>query len=163
MTTTGVPLASKTHATVHRIDVRLANIETAMQRLNLLPPSTPQVASLSCSHESQIESKLDKLLEVLTTMTSSSPGGQFLHFRAPAPVWEIGYLPVDFRIASLSVEQLWRSWHVATASGPALQAICGKMLPAGVNRNNDIRQLSRYSKVVQCIKGPSKVGVGNVE
>jgi hypothetical protein len=97
------------------------------------------------------------LLEVLTAMTSSSSGGQYLHLKAPAPVWEIGYLPTDFRIASLSVEQLWRSWHVATPSGPAFQAICGKMLPAGENRNNDIRQLSRYFKVVQCIKGPSKV------
>jgi hypothetical protein len=163
MTTTGVPLASKTHATVHRIDIRLANIETAMQRLNLLPPSMPQVASLSCSHESQIESKLDKMLEVLTAMTSSSVGGQYLNLKAPAPVWEIGYLPTDFRIASLSVEQLWRSWHVATPSGPALQAICGKMLPAGENRNNDIRQLSRYFKVVQCIRGPSKVVAENVE
>ena len=163
MTTTGVPLASKTHATVHRIDVRLANIETAIQRLNLIPPSMPQVAALSCLHENQIESKLDKLLEVLTAMTSSSAGGQYLHLKAPAPVWEIGYLPTDFRIASLSVEQLWRSWHVATPSGPALQAICGKMLPAGENRNNDIRQLSRYSKVVQCIKGPSKVVAENVE
>jgi hypothetical protein len=163
MTTTGVPLASKTHATVHRIDIRLANIEAAMQRLNLLPPSMPQVASLSCSHESQIESKLDKMLEVLTAMTSSSVGGQYLNLKAPAPVWEIGYLPTDFRIASLSVEQLWRSWHVATPSGPALQAICGKMLPAGDNRNNDIRQLSRYFKVVQCIRGPSKVVAENVE
>jgi hypothetical protein len=163
MTTTGVPLASKTHATVHRIDIRLANIETAMQRLNLLPPSMPQVASLSCSHESQIETKLDKMLEVLTAMTSSSVGGQYLNLKAPAPVWEIGYLPTDFRIASLSVEQLWRSWHVATPSGPALQAICGKMLPAGENRNNDIRQLSRYFKVVQCIRGPSKVVAENVE
>ena len=87
MTTTGVPLASKTHATVHRIDIRLGNIETAMQRLNLLPPSMPQVASLSCSHESQIESKLDKVLEVLTAMTSSSAGGQYLHLKAPAPVY----------------------------------------------------------------------------
>jgi hypothetical protein len=78
-------------------------------------------------------------------------------------VWEIGYLPTDFRIASLSIEQLWRSWHVATPSGPALQAICGKMLPAGENRNNDIRQLSRYSKVVQCIKGLSKVVAENLE
>jgi hypothetical protein len=163
MTTTGVPLASKTHATVHRIDMRLANIETAMQRLNLLPPSMPQDALSSCSHESQIESKLDKVLEVLTTMTSSSAGGQYLHLKAPAPVWEIGYLPNTFRIASLSVEQLWRAWHVATSSGPALQAICGKMLPAGENRNNDIRQLSRYSKVVQCIRGPSKVVAENVE
>jgi hypothetical protein len=163
MTTTGVPLASKSHATIHRIDVRLANIETAMQHLNLLPPSMPQVASLSCSHESRIESKLDKLLELLTAMTSSSSGGQYLHLKAPAPVWEIGYLPTDFRIASLSVEQLWRSWHVATPSGPALQAICGKMLPAGENRNNDIRQLSRYFKVVQHIKGPSKVVAENLE
>jgi hypothetical protein len=68
-----------------------------MQRLNLLPPSMPQVESLSCSHESQVESKLDKLLEVLTAMTSV--GGQNLHLKAPAPfapVWEIGYLPADF-------------------------------------------------------------------
>ena len=72
MTTTGVPLASKSHATIHRIDVRLANIERAMQRLNLLPPSMPQVESLSCSHEGQIESKLDKLLDLLTAMSSSS-------------------------------------------------------------------------------------------
>jgi hypothetical protein len=96
-------------------------------------------------------------------MTSSSSGGQYLHLKAPAPVWEIGYLPTDFRIASLSIEQLWRSWHVATPSGPALQAICGKMLPAGENRNNDIRQLSRYFKVVQHIKGPSKVVAENLE
>ena len=163
MTTTGVPLASKSHATIHRIDVRLANIEAAMQRLNLLPPSMPQVESLSCSHESQIESKLDKLLELLTAMTSSSSGGQYLHLKVPAPVWEIGYLPADFRIASLSIEQLWRSWHVATPSGPALQAICGKMLPAGENRSNDMRQLSRYFKVIECIKGPSKVAAENLE
>ena len=163
MTTTGVPLASKTHATVHRIDVRLANIEKAMQRLNLLPTTMPQVASLSCSHENLIELKLDKVLEVLTAMSISSAGGQHLHLKAPTPVWEIGYLPTEFRIASLSVEQLWRAWHVATPSGPALQGICGKMLPAGENRNNDIRQLSRYSKVVRCIKGPSKVSAENIE
>jgi hypothetical protein len=154
---------SKTHATVHRIDVRLANIEKAMQRLNLLPTTMPQVASLSCSHENLIELKLDKVLEVLTAMSISSAGGQHLHLKAPTPVWEIGYLPTEFRIASLSVEQLWRAWHVATPSGPALQGICGKMLPAGKNRNNDIRQLSRYSKVVQCIKGPSKVSAENIE
>jgi hypothetical protein len=123
----------------------------------------PQVESLSCSHESHIESKLDKLLELLTAMTSSSSGGQYLHLKVPAPVWEIGYLPADFRIASLSIEQLWRSWHVATPSGPALQAICGKMLPAGENRSNDMRQLSRYFKVIECIKGPSKVAAENLE
>ena len=37
------------------------------------------------------------------------------------------------------------------------------MLPAGENRVNDIRQLSRYSQVVACIKGPAKVSAETVE
>ena len=162
MTTTGVPLASKTHATVHRIDVRLSYIERALQRLNLLPSTIPEVASLSCPHENLI-SKLDKVIEVLSGMSVSSTGGHHVHLKAPVPVWDIGYLPTTFRIAPLSVDQLWRAWHVATSSGPALQGICGKMLPAGENRVNDIRQLSRYSQVVACIKGPVKVSAENVE
>lgn len=163
MTTTGVPLSSKTHATVHRIDVRLANIERALQRLNLLPPTIPEVASLSCPHENLI-SKLDKVIEVLAAMSVSSAGvGHHLHLKAPAPMWGIGYLPTNFRIAPLSVDQLWRAWHVATSSCPALQGICGKMLPAGEHRVNDIRQLSRYSQVVECIKGSTKISAENVE
>ena len=162
MTITGVPLASKTHATVHRIDARLSNIEAALQRLNLIPPTMPEVASLSCPHENLI-SKLDKVLEVLGAMSVPSGGVHRLHLKAPLPLWEIGYLPTNFRIGPLSVEQLWRAWHVATPSGPALQGICGKMLPAGEHRLNDIRQLSRYGQVVSCIKGQSKVSSENVE
>jgi hypothetical protein len=64
-----------------------------------------------------------------------------------------------FQLASLSVEQLWRAWHVATPSSPALKTICGKMF-TGKSRNSDIRQLSRYSRVVDFITGPSKVPFG---
>ena len=64
-----------------------------------------------------------------------------------------------FQLASLSVEQLWRAWHVATPSCPALNSICGKMF-TGENRINDIRQLSRYSRVIDFITGTSKVPDG---
>ena len=53
-------------------------------------------------------------LQRYAVMTSSSSGG---HLKAGAPVWEIGYLPTDFRIASLYIEQLWRSWHVVVFTG----------------------------------------------
>jgi hypothetical protein len=68
-------------------------------------------------------------------------------------------LLTDFKLASLSVEQLWRAWHVATPSCPALNSICGKMF-TGENRINDIRQLSRYSRVIDFITGTSKVPDG---
>ena len=100
---------------------------------------------------------------MLAGMSVLSTGGHHVHLKAHVPVWDIGYLPTTFRIAPLSVDQLWRAWHVATSSGPALQGICGKMLPAGEHRVNDIRQLSRYSQVVACIKGPAKVSAENVE
>jgi hypothetical protein len=63
----------------------------------------------------------------------------------------------------MSVDELWRAWHVATASAPALKSLCGKMLPASGNRNNDIRQLSRYGKVIEFITGTTQVSSGNVE
>ena len=72
----------------------------------------------------------------------------------------------DFKLASLSVEQLWRAWHVATPSCPAMKNICGKVF-TGQNRTNDIRQLSRYSRVVEFITGtykiPHGVSCNNVE
>jgi hypothetical protein len=63
----------------------------------------------------------------------------------------------------MSVDELWRAWHVATASAPALKSVCGKMLPASDNRNNDIRQLSRYGKVIEFITGTTQVSSGDVE
>ena len=65
----------------------------------------------------------------------------------------------DFKLASLSVEQLWRAWHVATPSCPAMKNICGKVF-TGQNRVNDIRQLSRYSRVVEFITGTYKIPYG---
>ena len=62
MTTTGVPLSSKTHATVHRIDRRLDNIEAAMHRLNALPPGFHDTPSSSCPGDLLV-AKLDKVLD----------------------------------------------------------------------------------------------------
>jgi len=165
LTTTGVPLSSKTHAAVHRIERRIANIEAALQRLNVLPDF--HVLSPVSSSTSQLDllaDKLDKLLLVLESLAglcSSSTGGQRLASKATS--WSIGYLPTDFRIPPMSVDELWRAWHVATASAPALKSVCGKMLPASDNRNNDIRQLSRYGKVIEFITGTTKVSSSDVE
>ena len=162
MTTTGVPLSSKTHATVHRIERRLANIEAAMQRLNVLPAEFQDTASSACPGELLV-AKLDKVLDALAALTNSGARSEVLVSKATTPVWSIGYLPSDFRIAPMSVAELWRAWHVATASAPALKGVCGKMLPVSDNRVNDIRQLSRYSKVVEFIAGTTKVLGTNVE
>ena len=161
LTTTGVPLSSKTHATVHRIERRLDNIEAAMQRLNALPPpggflDTPS----SSSPGDQLVAKLDKVLDSLAALSNSSARSEVL---AAPTVWSIGYLSSDFRIAPMSVAELWRAWHIPTASAPALKGICGKMLPASDNRDNDIRQLSRYSKVVAFIAGTTQITGSNVE
>jgi hypothetical protein len=165
LTTTGVPLSSKTHAAVHRIERRIANIEAALQRLNVLSDSLmlPSVSSSSCQLD-LLADKLDKLLLVLESLAGlcpSSTGAQRLASKATS--WSIGYLPTDFRIPPMSVDELWRAWHVATASAPALKSVCGKMLPASDNRNNDIRQLSRYSKVIEFITGTTKVSSSDVE
>ena len=61
----------------------------------------------------------------------------------------------------MSVDELWRAWHVASPSAPALNGVCGKMLPVSDNRINDIRQLSRYSKVVAFITGTTQVSSAN--
>jgi hypothetical protein len=165
LTTTGVPLSSKTHAAVHRIERRIANIEAALQCLNVLSDShvLPPVSSSTCQLD-LLADKLDKLLLVLESLAGLCPsitGGQRLASKATS--WSIGYLPTDFRIPPMSVDELWRAWHVATASAPALKSVCGKMLPASDNRNNDIRQLSRYGKVMQFITGTTQVSGGNVE
>ncbi len=164
LTTTGVPLSSKTHAAVNRIERRIANIEGALQRLNVLPDSVlPHVPSPTC-HVDVLAKKLDKLLPVLETLAGlggSSTGGQRLASKATS--WSIGYLPTDFRIPPMSVDELWRAWHVATASAPALKSVCGKMLPASDSRNNDIRQLSRYGKVIEFITGTTHVSCDTVE
>jgi hypothetical protein len=157
MTTTGVPLSSKTHAAVHRIEQKLAKIEGAMLRLNLMP-------SIPASIVSPVDTfgdKLDKILAALGGLSIASTDKDHLILKAAVPVWSIGYLPSDFRIASLSIAELWRAWHVATPSSPALHSICGKMLPAGESRIGDIRQISRYSKVVSFIKGTSHVSATN--
>jgi hypothetical protein len=164
MTTTGVPLSSKTHATVHRIEQRLSNIEAAMQRLNVLPhgfhdtPSSP-----SQLPGDLLVAKLDKVLDTLASLVNSGARGEVLVSTAAPDSWSIGYLPSDFRIAPMSVAELWRAWHVPTASAPALKGICGKMLPASDNRDNDIRQLSRYSKVVAFVAGTTQVSGQNIE
>jgi hypothetical protein len=165
LTTTGVPLSSKTHAAVHRIERRIANIEAALQRLNVLSDFhvLPPVSSSTCQLDF-LADKLDKLLLVLESLAGlcpSSTGGQRLTSKATS--WSIGYLPADFRIPPMSVDELWRAWHVASASAPALKSICGKMLPASDNRNNDIRQLSRYGKVIEFITGTTQVSSGDVE
>ena len=76
--------------------------------------------------------------------------------RYPTPEVFDPSLLTNFQLASFSVEQLWRAWHVATPSSPALKHICGKMI-TGKNRINDIRQLSRYTRVVDFITGTSKI------
>jgi hypothetical protein len=165
MTTTGVPLSSKTHATVHRIERRLDSIEAAMQRLNALPSGFHDNPSSAC-HESPgdlLVAKLDKVLDALAALANSGVRNEVLVSKTAPPVWSIGYLPCDFRIAPMSVAELWRAWHIPTASAPALKGICGKMLPASDNRDNDIRQLSRYSKVVALIAGTTKISSTNVE
>jgi hypothetical protein len=164
MTTTGVPLSSKTHATVHRIEQRLSNIEAAMQRLNVLPrgfPDTPFSPSLLPGD--LLVAKLDKVLDALAALVTSGARGELLVSKAAPALWSIGYLPSDFRIAPMSVAELWRAWHIPTASAPALKGICGKMLPASDNRDNDIRQLSRYSKVVAFVAGTTQISGVNVE
>ena len=166
LTTTGVPLSSKTHAAVHRIERRIANIEAALQRLNVLPDYHVLPPVSSCTSQLDLlADKLDKLLLVLESLAglcpSSTGGGQRLASKATS--WSIGYLPTDFRIPPMSVDELWRAWHVATASAPALKSVCGKMLPASDNRSNDIRQLSRYKNVMQFITGTTQVSSGDVE
>lgn len=162
MTTSGVPLSSRTHATVHRIERRLDNIEAAMLRLNALPPGFHDTPSFS-SPGDMLLAKLDKVLEALTAMTNSAARSEALASNAAPTIWSIGYLPSDFRIAPMSVAELWRAWHIPTASAPALKGICGKMLPASNNRDNDIRQLSRYSKVVAFIAGTTQISSTNIE
>jgi hypothetical protein len=157
MTTTGVPLSSKTHAAVNRIEQKLAKIEGAMLRLNLMQ-SIPDSA---VSPFDAFGGKLDKILAALGGLSIASTGTDGLILKTAVPVWSIGYLPSDFRIASLSIAELWRAWHVATSSSPALHSISGKMLPAGESRIADIRQISRYSKVVCFIKGTSHVSAKN--
>ena len=161
MTTTGVPLSSKTHATVHRIERRLGNIEAAMQRLNALPPGYHDTPSISCPGDLLV-AKLDRVLDALAALTNSVARSEVLVAKT-APNWSIGYLPSDFRIAPMSVAELWRAWHIPTTSAPALNGICGKMLPVSDNRVNDIRQLSRYSKVAAFIAGSTHILGTNVE
>ena len=162
MTTTGVPLSSKTHATVHRIDRRLDKIEAAMQRLNVLPPGFHDNPSSSCPGDLLV-AKLDKVLDALAALANSGARSEVLISKTEPTVWSIGYLSSDFRIAPMSVAELWRAWHIPTASAPALKGICGKMLPASDNRDNDIRQLSRYSKVVAFIAGTTHISSSSVE
>ena len=157
MTTTGVPLSSKSHAAIHRIEKKLAEIEGAMLRLNLMP----SITALTVSPFDALGDKLDKILDALGGLSIASTGKDHLILKAAVPVWSIGYLPSDFRIPSLSIAELWRAWHVATPSSPALHSLCGKMLPAGESRIGDIRQISRYSKVVGFIKGTSNVSATN--
>ena len=167
LTTTGVPLSSKTHAAVHRIERRITNIEGALQRLNMLPADFHVLSaapSSTCQCDVLVD-KLDKLLPVLEALagpTISSTVDQRLLSKATS-AWSIGYMPTDFRIPPMSVDELWRAWYVASPSAPALKSVCGKMLPVSDNRNNDIRQLSRYSKVVAFITGTMQVSSENAD
>jgi hypothetical protein len=135
-----------------------------MQRLNVLPhgfhdtPSSP-----SQLPGDLLVAKLDKVLDTLASLVNSGARGEVLVSTAAPDSWSIGYLPSDFRIAPMSVAELWRDWHVPTASAPVLKGICGKMLPASDNRDNDIRQLSRYSKVVAFVAGTTQVSGQNIE
>jgi hypothetical protein len=169
LTTTGVPLSSKTHAAVRRIENRITHIEGALQRLGVLPADFHvlpcDTAGPSSTRQCDVlADKIDQLLPVLESLAgiSSSTGGQRLLSKATAQ-WSIGYLPTDFRIPTMAVDELWRAWHLASPATPAFKGICGKMLPASDHRINDIRQLSRYSKVIEFITGQTKVSGDNVE
>jgi hypothetical protein len=164
MTVTGVPLASKTYASVDRIDRRLELIEKSLQRLGVLPVRVPEAVSTTCS---ACDKKLDQILKAIEKMSVTSTGNEHVVLKADAAFkhWPIGYLPSDYRLPSLSVEQLWRAWFTPSSSSPALMGICGKMLPAGEDANvrvNEIRQLSRYTNVIKAIKGQMEVGSDQV-
>ncbi len=164
MTVTGVPLASKTYASVDRIDRRLDQIEKALQRLGVLPVRAPDVASAVCS---ACDQKLEQILEAIQKMSVTSTGHEHVVLQAPAAIqhWPIGYLPSDYRLPSLTIEQLWRAWFIPSSSSPALMSICGKMLPASEDANvrvNEIRQLSRFTNVIKAIKGRMEVSYDHV-
>jgi hypothetical protein len=164
MTVTGVPLASKTYASVDRIDRRLELIEKSLQRLGVLPVRVPEAVSTTCS---ACDQKLDQILKAIEKMSVTSTGNEHVVLKADAAFkhWPIGYLPSDYRLPSLSIEQLWRAWFTPSSSSPALMGICGKMLPAGEDANvrvNEIRQLSRYTNVIKAIKGRMEVSSDQV-
>ena len=99
------------------------------------------------------------------SVTSTSNEHVVLKADAAFKHWPIGYLPSDYRLPSLSIEQLWRAWFTPSSSSPALMGICGKMLPAGEDANvrvNEIRQLSRYTNVIKAIKGRMEVSSDQV-
>ena len=106
-----------------------------------------------------------RLQQEVSDTTASSPSMQFPQetispsaaalFDERPEIFDPSLL-TNFQLASFAVEQLWRAWHVATPSNPALKHICGKMI-TGENRTNDIRQLSRYTRVIDFITGTSKI------